>query len=130
MTATGDSSRALARARLAALATAALLAACVAAAALGSASWPASPGWTVVVLLPVLLPLPGLLRGRRRTYAWATLCVTPYFVYGLTEAIANPGARLAAGAILLASLAWFVALVAFLRWSRATGPGAQGTPPA
>ncbi len=38
--------------------------------------------------------------------------------------------RLAAGAILLASLAWFVALVAFLRWARATGPGAQGTPPA
>lgn len=130
MTATGDSSRALARARLAALATAALLAACVAAAARGSVPWPTSLGWTVAVLLPVLLPLPGLLRGRRRTYAWATLCVTPYFVYGLTEVVANPGVRLAAGAILLASLAWFVALVAFLRWSRATGPGAQGTPPA
>jgi len=81
-------------------------------------------------MLPVLLPLPGLLRGRRRTYAWATLCVAPYFIYGLTEAVANPGVRFTAGAILLASLAWFVALVACLRWSRAPGPDAQGSPPA
>jgi uncharacterized membrane protein len=72
--------------------------------------------------------LPGLFRGRRRTFAWATLCVMPYFVYGVTEAIANPLVRGAAGAILFASLAWFVTLVAYLRLSRSGAGPAQPTP--
>jgi uncharacterized membrane protein len=49
--------------------------------------------------------------------------VAPYFVYGVTEVIASPAVRGAAAAILFASLAWFVALVAYLRLSR-PGPGA------
>jgi uncharacterized membrane protein len=106
------------RARLAAIACAGVLAACVALAALRSAPWPASLAWTAAALVPVLLPLPGLLRGGRRAYAAATLCVTPYLVYGLTEVIANPQARGAATSILVASLAWFVALVLYLRITR------------
>jgi len=111
------------------LATTATLGATVAASTLSAAEWPASAAWAVVMLLPVLLPLPGLLAGRRRTHAWATLCVAPYFVYGITEVIANPAARSTAAIILFASLAWFVALVRFLRLSRADGapPAAQGT---
>jgi uncharacterized membrane protein len=120
--------RRLVRARRLALATAAVLAACVAAASLRSASWPANLVWTAVLLLPVVAPLPGLVRGRRRTFAWATLCVTPYFVYGVTEVIANPLVRGAAGAILFASLAWFVALVSYLRLSRSGAGPAQPTP--
>ena len=120
--------RALSRARGLAVAAAAVLAACVAAATLRSAPWPANLAWTAALLVPVLLPLPGLLRGQRRTYAWATLCVAPYFIYGITEVIANPGVRAAAGAILFASLAWFVALVAYLRRSRVAVAVAQGTP--
>lgn len=100
--------------------TAAVLAACVAATALAAGRWPMSLGWAAVALLPVLLPLPGLLRGDRRTHAWATLCVAPYFIYGVTEVVANPAVRMPAAAILFASLAWFVALVHYLR---ATRPG-------
>jgi uncharacterized membrane protein len=95
-----------------------LLAASVAIATLRSGASPASLLLTAALLLPLALPLPGILHGRRRTYAWATLCVTPYFIYGTTEAVANPAGRTAAGAILATSLALFVALVAFLRLTR------------
>jgi uncharacterized membrane protein len=115
-------------ARRHALAAATLLAACVAAAALQSGPSLGTLAWTVALLLPVAAPLPGLRRGNRRTYAWATLCVAPYFVYGITEVIANPAVRIAAGAILFASLAWFVALMRYLRLSRGAGPTSHGTP--
>ena len=115
----------LRRARDVALATAAVLAVCVAAASLRSAPWPANLGWTIALLLPVAAPIPGIVRGIRRTYAWATLCVAPYFIYGITEVIANPAVRGAAAAILFASFAWFVALVAYLRLSRGTQDAVQ-----
>jgi len=118
----------LPRARAVTLATAAVLAVCVAAASLRSAPWPANLGWTIALLLPVAAPIPGIVRGIRRTYAWATLCVAPYFIYGITEVIANPAVRGAAAAILFASFAWFVTLVAYLRLSR-VGP-ADGQDPA
>jgi len=110
------------RAQRQALAAAALLGACVVAAALPAFAWPASLARLAILLLPLLLPLRGLLRGQRRTFAWATLCVTPYFIYGLTEVVANPAVRAAAGAILFASLAWFVALVNYLRVTRPQRP--------
>jgi uncharacterized membrane protein len=93
---------------------------CVAAATLRSAGWPANLLWTLLMLVPLAAPLPGLWRGQRRTYAWATLCVAPYLIYGLTEVVANPAVRGAAGAILFASLAWFATLVIYLRLSRRT----------
>jgi uncharacterized membrane protein len=71
-----------------------------------------------VLLVPLALPLRGLLRHDRRTYAWATLCLTPHFVYGLTELVANPALRLHAAAMLVLSLALMVALVAYLRLTR------------
>jgi len=115
----------LQQARHAALATAAVLAVCVAAASLRSAAWPANLGWTIALLLPVAATIPRIVSGIRRTYAWATLCVAPYFIYGTTEVIANPAVRGAAGAILFASLAWFVALVWYLRLSRNWTSAAQ-----
>jgi uncharacterized membrane protein len=125
VTAAGSQASRLQQAQRIALATAAVLAVCVAAASLRSAPWPSNVGWTAALLLPVAAPLPGLIRGTRRTYAWATLCVAPYFIYGVTEVIANPAVRGAAGAILFASLGWFVALVWYLRLSRGAVPTTQ-----
>jgi uncharacterized membrane protein len=125
VTASADHLQRLARARTASLAAAATLAACVAVAGLSSARWPTNLAWTFGMLLPIAAPLPGLLRGSRRTYAWATLCVAPYLVYGVTEVVANPAVRAAAGAILFASLAWFVALITYLRVSRGRVPALQ-----
>jgi uncharacterized membrane protein len=117
------------RARSWALATLATLGLAVAAAATLNASWPGSALLVAVLVLPLLLPLKGLLQGDRRTYAWATLCIAPCFVYAITEVIANSAVRALAAAILFASLAHFVALVAYLRITRPeTGSQADPTP--
>jgi uncharacterized membrane protein len=106
-----------------------LLGLCVGAAALLSVASPAGALVTTALFVPWLLPLRGLLRGDRRTHAWATLCVAPYFVYGVTEAVANPAVRVAAAAILFASLAHFVALVVYLRATRPQArPQAEPSP--
>ncbi len=82
--------------------------------------WSGTPSAILAAVLipPLLLPLPGIVRGDRRTHAWATLCVAPAFVYGLTEAVANPGARPLAALVLGSSLLFFFALVAYLRITR------------
>lgn len=100
------------------LANAFLLGACVVGAVVASTAWPKSALLAAAFIAPLLLPLPGLLRRDRRTHAWATLCVTPYFIYGVTEAVANPLARPMAAAVLFASLALCIALVAYLRLTR------------
>lgn len=70
------------------------------------------------LLLTLVLPVPGILKRNRRTFAWATFCVVPHFVYGLTEVVANPPLRLVAAVIVLLATALIVALVAYLRLTR------------
>ena len=67
------------------------------------------------------ITVPGMLSRNRRTYAWATLCITPHFIYALTEIVANPPIRVLAASILMLSQALVVALVAYLRLTRAGG---------
>ena len=71
-----------------------------------------------IAVLPLLAPLNGLLRGRRYTYAWATLFAIPYLAFAITELLANPRARWVAAASLLLVFAWFCAMIFFLRVSR------------
>lgn len=71
-----------------------------------------------LMLIPVLLPLRGIRRGDRRTYAWGTLCLIPYIVVGITEVIANPGGREWAVGCLLLAFSAFIAFIAYLRVSR------------
>lgn len=82
---------------------------------------PAGYPWPICILaaLPLLAPLHGLLRGRRHTYAWATLFAVPYLVFALTELLVNSAARWAAGATLLLVFGWFCTMILFLRASRA-----------
>ena len=93
------------------------------------ASWSGTPSTilALVLLPPLVAPLAGIARGDRRTHAWATLCVVPGFIYGLTEAVANPRLRPLALLVLGASLALFFALVAYLRVTRPPPP-AQAPP--
>jgi len=73
----------------------------------------------VIAALPLLVPLRGLVRGSRYTYAWATLFVIPYLMFVVTELLVNPRARWVAAWSLLLVFAWFCAMVAYLRLSRA-----------
>ena len=78
-------------------------------------SWP----MCVLAVLPLLAPLNGLLRGRRYTYAWATLFAVPYLAFAVTELLVNPRARWVAAMSLLLVFAWFCTMILFLRASRA-----------
>ncbi|MCB1878161.1 MAG: DUF2069 domain-containing protein [Chromatiales bacterium] len=47
----------------------------------------------LVFVVPLLLPLRGLLHGRRYTHQWAPFLALPYLIVGITEAFANPQER-------------------------------------
>jgi uncharacterized membrane protein len=72
----------------------------------------------IAAALPLLAPLKGLVRGRRHTYAWATLFAVPYLVFALTELLVNPAARWVAALSLLLVFGWFCTMILFLRASR------------
>jgi uncharacterized membrane protein len=77
--------------------------------------------WPICTLaaLPLLAPLSGLWRGRRQTYAWATLFAIPYLAFALMELLVNPAARWVAAMSLLLVFGWFCTMILFLRASRA-----------
>lgn len=82
---------------------------------------PLRPGgsWLVLKVLPLLLPLMGLLRARRYTFKWASLLVWACVAEGALRLVSDPGpsARLAVLELALAGT-FFVCAVAFLRATR------------
>lgn len=72
----------------------------------------------IVAVLPLLAPLNGLIRGKRYTYAWATLFAIPYLTFSITELLVNRQARWVAGLSLLLVFGWFCTMILFLRASR------------
>ena len=82
---------------------------------------PLHPGgsWLVLKTLPLLLPLVGILRGKRYTYQWSSLLILAYVAEGVVRLMSESGtaATLAAVELALASL-FFVAVVLFARLTR------------
>jgi uncharacterized membrane protein len=82
---------------------------------------PSRPGgsWLVLKVLPLLVPLFGVLRARRYTVQWTTLLIWLYAAEGAVRAWTDSGrsAQLAVLELGL-SLAYFAAAVLFLRASR------------
>ena len=76
----------------------------------------AGGSWLVLKALPLLVPLFGVLHGKRYTFQWTTLLVWIYFAEGVVRAWTDAGlsARLAVAEIAL-SLAYFACAVAYLR---------------
>jgi uncharacterized membrane protein len=70
--------------------------------------------------LPLVVGMPFLYAGNRRAYAWMTLALAPSLVLGLTEVVANPRMRSWAAFVLLAVIAAFAVLVAYLRVTRSS----------
>jgi uncharacterized membrane protein len=81
---------------------------------------PIRPGGSLLVLktLPLLLPLMGILKGRRYTYQWAPMLVLAYFTEGVVRAWSDTGlsAWLAGGEVAL-SVAFFLAAIYYARFS-------------
>lgn len=84
---------------------------------------PLRPGgsWMILKGAFLLLPLFGILRGKRYTYKWLSLFVQFYLLEGLTRATSDHGLSqwLAVGETLLAVLL-FTAVVLYLRATRIT----------
>lgn len=81
---------------------------------------PLRPGGSLLVLktLPLLLPLMGILKGRRYTYQWAPMLILAYFTEGVVRAWSDTGlsAWLAGGEVVL-SVAFFFAAIYYARFS-------------
>ncbi|BCO31510.1 hypothetical protein TspCOW1_16130 [Thiohalobacter sp. COW1] len=77
---------------------------------------------TALVLLvlgvPLLLPLRGLLHGRRYTAAWSLFLAIAYCAHALVELYSSPDDRLYAGIELVTTLTWFVAGIGYIRATR------------
>ena len=85
---------------------------------------PVGRGTLALKVLPLLLPLPGLLKRRLYTYRWTSLLVWLYFTEGAVRASSDRGTgRWLGAAEIVLSLSLFAACAAHVRWrlKHATG---------
>ncbi|MCC5857033.1 MAG: DUF2069 domain-containing protein [Ectothiorhodospiraceae bacterium] len=80
---------------------------------------PANSGYVapllLILVLPLLVPLRGLLHGRRYTAAWTSLLAVVYFAHGVASA-SDPGlARWLASAEIAFSLGLFTGCLLYVR---------------
>ncbi len=81
---------------------------------------PIRPGGSSLALkaLPLLLPLMGILKGRRYTYQWAPMLVLAYFSEGVVRAWSDTGlSAWLAGAEVALSVVFFFAAIYYARLS-------------
>jgi len=82
---------------------------------------PLRPGGSALALkaLPLLLPLFGILRGKRYTYQWSSMLVLAYFAEGVVRGWSERGAGQAmAIAEIAISLCFFAAAICYARFTR------------
>lgn len=75
---------------------------------------------------PLLIPLPGLLRGRSYTYAWNSMLLLLYLTLGISESMGAPHERSYAYAVLLCTAITFVASQLYVRGRGSLTRPAQG----
>lgn len=83
---------------------------------------PIRPGGSLLALkaLPLVIPMAGVLSGRRYTFQWTSMFILAYFVEGVMRAWSERGVSQAlAGLEIALSLAYFASVVAYARLTRA-----------
>lgn len=85
---------------------------------------PIRPGsWLWIKALPLLLPLRGLIAGRRYTYQWMCMFVLLWFTEGVMRAWGDRGtSQWLAGLEVFLSLLIFTATVVYARFTRHAPP--------
>lgn len=81
---------------------------------------PLRPGGSMLAMkaLPLLLPLFGILRGRRYTYQWSAMMILLYFAEGVVRITTDRGTmQLLAGLETLLALIFFVSTVLYAQRS-------------
>ena len=78
---------------------------------------PTGTGTLAIKVLPLFLPLPGLLRARMYTYRWVSLLVWLYFAEGVVRATTERGVSAALAMVeVLLCLVLFTACALHVRW--------------
>lgn len=78
---------------------------------------PTGSGTLALKVLPLLLPLPGLLRHRMYTYRWLSLLVWIYFMEGVVRLTSESGlSQWLAGVEVILCLVLFTATALHVRW--------------
>ena len=82
---------------------------------------PLKPAGSLLILktLPLLLPLFGILKGKRYTYQWASMFILLYFTEGVVRAWADKGisAKLAMIEVVL-TLLFFICAIYYAKLTR------------
>ena len=85
---------------------------------------PLRPGgsWLMLKVLPLLLPLWGILHGRRYTFQWASMLILLYFTEGVVRAWSDrpPSSTLAIIEVAL-SVVFFFASIYYTRFAATVG---------
>lgn len=91
---------------------------------------PTGRGTLALKVLPLIVPLAGLLKRRMYTYRWVSLLVWLYFTEGVVRATSEPapGAWLAAAQVVLCLLL-FAACATHVRWRLRHAAGGTETAP-
>jgi len=85
---------------------------------------PLRPGgsWLALKALPLVVPLAGIMYGRRYTYQWTSMFILAYFIEGVMRAWADRGiSQWLAGIEVLLSVVFFAAVLAYSKVTRSTG---------
>ncbi len=78
---------------------------------------PTGSGWLALKVLPLFVPLAGLLRHRMYTYRWVSLFVWLYFIEGVVRAASDRGIGQGLGLVEVAlCLVLFGACSVHVRW--------------
>lgn len=89
---------------------------------------PLRPGGSMLFVkaLPLLLPLPGILRGKRYTHQWLSMMVLAYFSEGAVRAFSDTGAS--AGYALAEAVLAVLLFAGCLGHARVSAPSRQIKP--
>ena len=78
---------------------------------------PTGRGTLALKVLPLIVPLPGLLKHRMYTYRWVSLLTWLYFTEGVVRSTSERGiSAVLAGAEIVLSLVLFAACAMHVRW--------------
>lgn len=78
-----------------------------------------SPSWVVLKAFILMLPLRGLLHGRRYTYQWYTMFILLFFMEGVMRAWSDKGlSQMLAGIQVALTVISFVSATLYAKYSR------------
>lgn len=80
---------------------------------------------TLVLLVPLLVPLRGVLTGRRYTMAWSSMLILFYFAHGVSAAAGRPPERWLGVSEALLSVCYFTLALSYIRLTRSRGARRQ-----